>query len=372
MLETAKTKQFWQAPGNGRGFDARLDEGGKMNRRSITVMQYIASENGKYIKENEFVDKIADIIEMVDGDSKNESLKTHFYKPLMFLGFVRRDKFKNLQLSIEGYKFIEAYQNQNYNKAMHCFVSQLDECTFEGGATPNGKNINIWPFRVLFKLLMENRNLSKKFINHQLVHIREYEDLDRYLITGDLNDISFHEDILTSHQKFFTWQIKGLVALGILKYIGEKISFDTNNTYYQWIENLYKNQTLEMMFWDGRSKSMVDELVQKKRRKRDGMLIKKVKKDSNYQCALDCENDKWKGKDGNPYMDAHHVIPHAKEELFNVDLDVVENMVCLCPSCHMKVHHGSDNDKAKDQLWDKVSEWAISHNINKEEYLACY
>jgi hypothetical protein len=47
------------------------------------------------------------------------------------------------------------------------------------------------------------------------------------------------------------------------------------------------------------------------------------------------------------FVEAHHLIPLQFQEQFAVGLDVVENVVALCPTCHRTLHHGRIADKAK-------------------------
>jgi 5-methylcytosine-specific restriction enzyme A len=47
------------------------------------------------------------------------------------------------------------------------------------------------------------------------------------------------------------------------------------------------------------------------------------------------------------FVEAHHLIPLQFQEQFAVGLDVVENVIALCPMCHRKLHHGRIADKAK-------------------------
>lgn len=44
-------------------------------------------------------------------------------------------------------------------------------------------------------------------------------------------------------------------------------------------------------------------------------------------------------------MEAHHLIPMSKQGTFEFDIDVPENILCLCPTCHRKFHLSRDIDK---------------------------
>lgn len=46
------------------------------------------------------------------------------------------------------------------------------------------------------------------------------------------------------------------------------------------------------------------------------------------------------------FVEAHHLIPVQFQGRFNASLDILENIVALCPTCHRKVHHGLSNEKS--------------------------
>jgi len=45
------------------------------------------------------------------------------------------------------------------------------------------------------------------------------------------------------------------------------------------------------------------------------------------------------------YMEAHHLIPMSKQASFPQDIDVPENILCLCPNCHRKIHFAEDTSR---------------------------
>jgi 5-methylcytosine-specific restriction protein A len=47
------------------------------------------------------------------------------------------------------------------------------------------------------------------------------------------------------------------------------------------------------------------------------------------------------------FVEAHHLIPLQFQEQFTAGLDVLENVIAVCPTCHRKLHHGRLQDKAK-------------------------
>ena len=44
-------------------------------------------------------------------------------------------------------------------------------------------------------------------------------------------------------------------------------------------------------------------------------------------------------------MESHHLIPISRYKDFQYSLDVEENVVSLCPTCHRLLHHGKMSEK---------------------------
>lgn len=48
-------------------------------------------------------------------------------------------------------------------------------------------------------------------------------------------------------------------------------------------------------------------------------------------------------RNGRQFMEAHHLIPMHAQKDFQINLDRVENIVCICPNCHSAIHLGTDS-----------------------------
>ena len=77
------------------------------------------------------------------------------------------------------------------------------------------------------------------------------------------------------------------------------------------------------------------------RKIRDSVLEK-----AHYMC--DCDDAKhfyFEAVDLHNYVEGHHVIPMNRQEEYyfdeNINLDVPNNIVALCPTCHCQIHLGS-------------------------------
>lgn len=101
---------------------------------------------------------------------------------------------------------------------------------------------------------------------------------------------------------------------------------------------------------------------------------------ANYQC--ECEINQThptfaRQSDDNHYMEAHHLIPWAYQDLFkDYSLDNVGNIVCLCSNCHNQLHHGKKDDVKRmvKHLYKKKCEELEKANlfISEERLLLMY
>jgi len=68
---------------------------------------------------------------------------------------------------------------------------------------------------------------------------------------------------------------------------------------------------------------------------RDSTLARQVKEQAEYRCQV-CGEPPIELPDGSLYAEAHHVKPLSKG-----GPDVEENIVCVCPGCHVKLDYGT-------------------------------
>ena len=86
--------------------------------------------------------------------------------------------------------------------------------------------------------------------------------------------------------------------------------------------------------------------------KRDRQKANNAILHSNHRCEINHDHISFKRKsDGLPYMEAHHLIPMAQQDLFEYSLDVEENIVSLCSQCHNEIHYGENADKLITKLY---------------------
>ncbi|WP_163530749.1 DUF3578 domain-containing protein [Halobacillus ihumii] len=67
---------------------------------------------------------------------------------------------------------------------------------------------------------------------------------------------------------------------------------------------------------------------------------------AHYQCELAPSIPAFTSKHtGQPFMEAHHLVPMHLQSYFEVSLDRAENIVCLSPYAHRLVHHALDIER---------------------------
>ncbi len=87
----------------------------------------------------------------------------------------------------------------------------------------------------------------------------------------------------------------------------------------------------------------------------------------NHKCFI-------KRSNGKPYTEVHHLIPLCFQGRFENSLDVPENIISLCSSCHNEIHYGKDADILIEKLFRKRKPklGAAGISITLEELLEMY
>ena len=101
-----------------------------------------------------------------------------------------------------------------------------------------------------------------------------------------------------------------------------------------------------------------------KKYKRDNAKAKRALVISKYKCNLNEDHMTFESKSGHPYMEAHHLIPLGEQSKFANSLDVDANIVSLCPTCHRKLHHGTDIQDDLLVLYNQRKELLEKSGIN--------
>ncbi|MCS0383035.1 DUF3578 domain-containing protein [Vibrio diabolicus] len=99
---------------------------------------------------------------------------------------------------------------------------------------------------------------------------------------------------------------------------------------------------------------------------------------AGYQCENDYMHTTFvSAASGQQYVEAHHLIPMEFQDDFEYSIDVPENIISLCPTCHRLFHHATAKDKEEilGKFFDKRSKVLSQERgvvINKETLLEYY
>lgn len=66
---------------------------------------------------------------------------------------------------------------------------------------------------------------------------------------------------------------------------------------------------------------------------------------ARFECEENLKHETFTSKTGKQYMEAHHLIPMHAQKDFSQNIDRVENIVCICPTCHSAIHYGDDKTR---------------------------
>lgn len=110
---------------------------------------------------------------------------------------------------------------------------------------------------------------------------------------------------------------------------------------------------------------------------RDVQVAANALKHAGYRCEAHCTSELFMARKGkHAYVEAHHLIPMARQKDFELTIDTQANVVSLCPSCHSKLHraHPSVRDPVLRQLHEQRSSRLndCGLTVSDEELLAMY
>ena len=96
---------------------------------------------------------------------------------------------------------------------------------------------------------------------------------------------------------------------------------------------------------------------------------------ANHKCEIETNHGTFIRKSNNkPYTEPHHLVPLSFSDNFDVSLDVEENVVSLCSTCHNHIHYGKDASKLVETLYLQRKELLqqVGIEITLEELLDMY
>ncbi len=102
--------------------------------------------------------------------------------------------------------------------------------------------------------------------------------------------------------------------------------------------------------------------------KRDPKKAKEALKKVNFYCEIDAKHKTFESKYSKEnFVEAHHLIPMSCQGNFkDISLDILSNIIALCPNCHRAIHNSEQNFQKKliKQLFDNRYEQLIKQGIS--------
>ncbi len=89
-----------------------------------------------------------------------------------------------------------------------------------------------------------------------------------------------------------------------------------------------------------------------------------AKKKANYCCEYNNEHVPFVSTTNKRnFVEGHHLIPMAYQDDFEKNLDVLSNIVSLCPNCHRAIHHSIDKENLLKKLYEERKDRLVNQEI---------
>jgi predicted HNH restriction endonuclease len=207
---------------------------------------------------------------------------------------------------------------------------------------------------------------SPTLSSNELIKAREFEAsiiiYKEYILSENISDNEFLND-LKKFIEIYNQLLKYIVKTKFVIIKNTKLSLFTNEfsqaeTDFDFIE-LIEEEKLQVKSYESLKYLSGTELEDANNRdveygvidgllryKRDARIQKTVIENSNYLCNFNSSHQTFLTKNGNKFMEGHHLVPLKYQHLFaSFRLDRSENIESLCPICHSAIHYGSDEEK---------------------------
>ncbi|NKC60592.1 hypothetical protein HED34_11540 [Vagococcus fluvialis] len=238
--------------------------------------------------------------------------------------------FKNYEVDTkdEMYKSIE----NKHQLFLGEFKRYAENQTIEAGNAKNGKSAKASSYyRYLIRLVVGmERQLDEIVDNLRDEHVAE-----------KLEQISSNPEFIEFNRKkkyFYSATISCYKSF--LKHLAllqeEKLDSEIN-LISDGIEGEMNNTEVIQNSRDKKEKILSNNIKVYPRSAYEVRLSKEI---SKWKCEIDPEHETFTNLSNNkPYMEAHHLIPMSKQDDFVKSIDFAENIICLCPNCHRKIHY---------------------------------
>lgn len=108
---------------------------------------------------------------------------------------------------------------------------------------------------------------------------------------------------------------------------------------------------------------------------RNPQIAKNALAHAKYKCELDVAHYTFIRRSSDvPYTEPHHIVPISMQDRFSVSLDVEENIVSLCSTCHNHIHYGKGAEELITALYElrRTALESVGIVVTLEELLSFY
>ena len=318
------------------------------------------------IKELKFSKKEQDPAKMV----KQSEMARYFG----LSGFYKKNFDRKQKILLAGIKF---YKSKNNEEKISIIFDQLKKISFGKNSAATKSDSIIDPPKLFLKAIYELEFIEKKefaILLYRTVNQKKtfregiIEIIECREKKKGVSDVPQEYKNIYNDYKFNVF----FKEIGILKEIKSKYYFSlfTNDNYLNVISNLsiyndtekldqkyINNEEIinEKINYHLHNKEILKKLNERKPNLKTNSIDRYVTqrriketalKDSNYECFFDKSHKTFSMVSDTQYMEGHHIIPmKAQKDFKSVNIDRLENILCLCPNCHRKVHLSLEDEK---------------------------
>ncbi|MCF0117824.1 MAG: HNH endonuclease [Bacilli bacterium] len=292
------------------------------------------------------------------------------------------------RITERGIRFYDAYRNHNINKQRSLLMESILNDSFGRNNTAiESSDSDVDAPKLFLKACNDLRGITRIDLAYLLyvTHDKQirYEDaLAEFNSAGSDKEISIPANV--SHKYSDVKFTVLLTELGIVTEIDRKyyLSQYTRNNYLIDVERLTIYNTIPSIIYsmlnraneepddftdeDGINQQQIltsfgydiasARFLRENNRQPEPLTLNSNKYKTNPRIAktalviadFKCEINKadhitFISKNGRQFMEAHHLIPMHAQKDFGINLDRIENIVCICPNCHSAIHLGTDS-----------------------------
>lgn len=248
------------------------------------------------------------------------------------------------------------------------------------------------PYQVLLNLVKARPNLSRDRLALALeAEDDSDEELQRVLRIADSQDWTELIECSVAQRRnavkilpAIARQIGDITSAGQIRPKKNIIKPDTDRQQSEEIEEIIcynedipEQESLETFSYSGRPKAKQAPVNRGKQKvyPRDRMVAVNALVHANHQCEIATSHETFVRRSNNkPYTEPHHLVPLAFSDNFDVSLDVEENVVSLCSTCHNRIHYGKDAAELVETLYSQRKELLqqVGIEVTLEELLSMY